>query len=129
MENEYEVHDALPFSVQSFIELREKALKKKNRGYDNSLLKKEVNQEFTLFVINRIGSIVDSISVIDNFSFKPLDVYAEEVYKKAYEEEMKKQQAAGGAAGADTGAAGNADADAGNANPGDDVVDGDFKEV
>ena len=56
---------------------------------------------------------------------------AEEVYKKAYEEEMKKQQAAGGAAGADTGAAGNADANAGagNANPGDDVVDGDFKEV
>ncbi|MBR1454587.1 MAG: molecular chaperone DnaK [Lachnospiraceae bacterium] len=59
---------------------------------------------------------------------------AEEVYKKAYEEEMKKQQAAGGAAGAtgnagptggtDTGATGN-----GNANPGDDVVDGDFKEV
>ena len=59
---------------------------------------------------------------------------AEEVYKKAYEEEMKKQQASGGAAGAtgnagptggtDTGATGN-----GNANPGDDVVDGDFKEV
>ena len=54
---------------------------------------------------------------------------AEEVYKKAYEEEMKKQQAAGGAAGADTGAAGNADANAGAGNPGDDVVDGDFKEV
>ena len=58
---------------------------------------------------------------------------AEEVYKKAYEEEMKKQQAAGGAsggAGPDPNA--NAGGDAGNAssgNPGDDVVDGDFKEV
>ena len=55
---------------------------------------------------------------------------AEEVYKKAYEEEMKKQQAAGGQAGA--GPDPNAGADAGNAggaNPGDDVVDGDFKEV
>ena len=56
----------------------------------------------------------------------------EEVYKKAYEEEMKKQQAAGGQAGAgpdpNAGAAGDA-GNAGGANPGDDVVDGDFKEV
>ena len=54
---------------------------------------------------------------------------AEEVYKKAYEEEMKKQQAAGGAGpnpnAGSTGDAGNA----GAGNPGDDVVDGDFKEV
>ena len=59
---------------------------------------------------------------------------AEEVYKKAYEEEMKKQQAAGGAAGAgpDPNAnAGGSDQGANNSNgnPGDDVVDGDFKEV
>ncbi len=61
---------------------------------------------------------------------------AEEVYKKAYEEEMKKQQAAGGAAGAAGGAsnanAGSGDSNGGgnaNGNPGDDVVDGDFKEV
>ena len=57
---------------------------------------------------------------------------AEEVYKKAYEEEMKKQQAAGGGAGADPNAnAGGNDqgATSGNSNPGDDVVDGDFKEV
>jgi len=57
---------------------------------------------------------------------------AEEVYKKAYEEEMKKQQAAGNAAGAgpdpNAGAAGDA-GNAGAGNPGDDVVDGDFKEV
>ena len=57
---------------------------------------------------------------------------AEEVYKKAYEEEMKKQQAAGGQAGAgpdpNAGAAGDA-GNAGAGNPGDDVVDGDFKEV
>ena len=57
---------------------------------------------------------------------------AEEVYKKAYEEEMKKQQAAGGQAGAgpdpNAGAAGDA-GNAGGGNPGDDVVDGDFKEV
>ena len=57
---------------------------------------------------------------------------AEEVYKKAYEEEMKKQQAAGGQAGAgpdpNVGAAGDA-GNAGAGNPGDDVVDGDFKEV
>ena len=57
---------------------------------------------------------------------------AEEVYKKAYEEEMKKQQAAGGQSGAgpdpNAGAAGDA-GNAGGANPGDDVVDGDFKEV
>ena len=57
---------------------------------------------------------------------------AEEVYKKAYEEEMKKQQAAGGAGATgqanDAGGAGNADGN--NAgNPGDNVVDGDFKEV
>ena len=57
---------------------------------------------------------------------------AEEVYKKAYEEEMKKQQAAGGAAGAGTDPNAGATGDAGNAggtNPGDDVIDGDFKEV
>lgn len=59
---------------------------------------------------------------------------AEEVYKKAYEEEMKKQQAAGGQAGAGpepNANAGGADqgANGGNPNPGDDVVDGDFKEV
>ena len=59
---------------------------------------------------------------------------AEEVYKKAYEEEMKKQQAAGGQAGAGpepNANAGGADqgANGGNSNPGDDVVDGDFKEV
>jgi molecular chaperone DnaK len=57
---------------------------------------------------------------------------AEEVYKKAYEEEMKKQQAAGGQAGAGPDPNANAGGDAGNAsngNPGDDVVDGDFKEV
>ena len=58
---------------------------------------------------------------------------AEEVYKKAYEEEMKKQQAAGGASGGagpdpNAGAAGDT-GNAGGANPGDDVVDGDFKEV
>ena len=57
---------------------------------------------------------------------------AEEVYKKAYEEEMKKQQAAGGQAGAgpdpNAGAAGDA-GNAGGGNPGDNVVDGDFKEV
>ena len=57
---------------------------------------------------------------------------AEEVYKKAYEEEMKKQQAAGGQTGAgpdpNAGAAGDA-GNAGAGNPGDDVVDGDFKEV
>jgi molecular chaperone DnaK len=57
---------------------------------------------------------------------------AEEVYKKAYEEEMKKQQAAGGQAGAgpdpNAGAAGDA-GNAGGTNPGDDVIDGDFKEV
>ena len=52
---------------------------------------------------------------------------AEEVYKKAYEEEMKKQQAAG--AGQDTNAAGSAETDVNSGNPGDDVVDGDFKEV
>ena len=56
---------------------------------------------------------------------------AEEVYKKAYEEEMKKQQAAGAGAGPDPNA--NAGGDAGNTsgndNPGDNVVDGDFKEV
>ena len=57
---------------------------------------------------------------------------AEEVYKKAYEEEMKKQQAAGGQAGAGPDPTAGAAGDAGNAgagNPGDDVVDGDFKEV
>ena len=58
---------------------------------------------------------------------------AEEVYKKAYEEEMKKQQAAGGATGAGpdpNAGAGGADAgNAGGGNPGDDVIDGDFKEV
>ena len=57
---------------------------------------------------------------------------AEEVYKKVYEEEMKKQQAAGGGAGADPNAnAGGTDQNAGGANnnPGDDVIDGDFKEV
>ena len=57
---------------------------------------------------------------------------AEEVYKKAYEEEMKKQQAAGGAAGAGPDPNAGATGDAGNAggtNPGDDVIDGDFKEV
>ena len=54
---------------------------------------------------------------------------AEEVYKKAYEEEMKKQQAAGGA-GPDPNAGSTGDAgNAGAGNPGDDVVDGDFKEV
>lgn len=45
---------------------------------------------------------------------------------------MKKQQAAGGQAGAgpdpNAGAAGDA-GNAGAGNPGDDVVDGDFKEV
>lgn len=58
---------------------------------------------------------------------------AEEVYKKAYEEEMKKQQAAGGAggqAGPDPNAGATGDAgNAGGTNPGDDVIDGDFKEV
>ena len=59
---------------------------------------------------------------------------AEEVYKKAYEEEMKKQQAAGGQAnaGADSNANPENNANAGGnqgSNPGDDVVDGDFKEV
>ena len=57
---------------------------------------------------------------------------AEEVYKKAYEEEMKKQQAAGGQASAGPDPNAGATGDAGNAgagNPGDDVVDGDFKEV
>lgn len=56
---------------------------------------------------------------------------AEEVYKKAYEEEMKKQQASGGAAGAGPDPNANAGGDTGNAggNPGDDVIDGDFKEV
>ncbi|MBQ7743810.1 MAG: molecular chaperone DnaK [Lachnospiraceae bacterium] len=56
---------------------------------------------------------------------------AEEVYKKAYEEEMKKQQAGGQAgAGPDPNAgASDSNASGGNSNPGDDVVDGDFKEV
>ena len=54
---------------------------------------------------------------------------AEEVYKKAYEEEMKKQQAAGGQAGAGPDPNANAGGNAGGGNPGDDVVDGDFKEV
>ena len=56
---------------------------------------------------------------------------AEEVYKKAYEEEMKKQQAAGGAAGPDpnAGADPNANAGGNGGNSGDDVIDGDFKEV
>ena len=54
---------------------------------------------------------------------------AEEVYKKAYEEEMKKQQAAGGQAGAGPDPNTNAGGNAGGGNPGDDVVDGDFKEV
>ena len=44
---------------------------------------------------------------------------------------MKKQQAAGGAAGAGPDPNANAGGDTGNAggNPGDDVIDGDFKEV
>ena len=56
---------------------------------------------------------------------------AEEVYKKAYEEEMKKQQAAGGQAGTgpDPNAGANQNAGGNGGNPGDDVVDGDFKEV
>ena len=55
---------------------------------------------------------------------------AEEVYKKAYEEEMKKQQAAGGNANTENTNAGNAsEGNATNNNAGDDVVDGDFKEV
>ena len=56
---------------------------------------------------------------------------AEEVYKKAYEEEMKKQQATGGQAGTgpDPNAGANQNAGGNGGNPGDDVVDGDFKEV
>ena len=61
---------------------------------------------------------------------------AEEVYKKAYEEEMKKQQASAGQGSADANAgatsneAGNNEGSNGSSgNSGDDVIDGDFKEV
>ena len=52
-------------------------------------------------------------------------------YELLYEEEMKKQQAGGQAgAGPDPNAgASDSNASGGNSNPGDDVVDGDFKEV
>ena len=53
---------------------------------------------------------------------------SEELYKKAYEEEMKKQQGAAGQAPNDNAAGGNATGTNGNAATGD-VVDGDFKEV
>ena len=54
---------------------------------------------------------------------------AEELYKKAYEAEMAKQQAANGGAAGDAGAGNTTDNQNNNSSANDDVVDGDFKEV
>ena len=54
---------------------------------------------------------------------------AEELYKKAYEAEMAKQQAANGGAAGDAGAGNTTDNQNNNSSANGDVVDGDFKEV
>ena len=54
---------------------------------------------------------------------------AEELYKKAYEAEMAKQQAANGGAAGDAGAGNTTDNQNNNSSDNGDVVDGDFKEV